>query len=174
MEQHSRENDLQTTLLAPDRPICGHTFPKGRHCRQTVSRLGDRYCVVHERLYRPVVLNPPLEPPNSLDELTNELSSSPGANEVRSFISKVIRLACQNRISMPRATALTFMANSLLNAIRLANYEDRLAAKGDPEELKIDWTGFPRPERDHPQTDERPVQERATYDPSAQEETVTR
>jgi hypothetical protein len=37
------------------------------------------------------------------------------------------------------------MANSLLNAMRLANYEARLLAAENPEELKINWEGIPRP-----------------------------
>jgi hypothetical protein len=51
-----------------------------------------------------------------------------------------------NRISLSRATALTFVANSLLTSFRLRNAEDRIAVK-DPENLRNNWTGVPRPDR---------------------------
>jgi hypothetical protein len=54
---------------------------------------------------------------------------------------------------MQRAATLTFMANSALNAIRLANHEARLAAKSDADEIWIDRSdltctgGEPEPSR---------------------------
>ena len=133
MEQVTIQSNSPASLV-PSLPLCCHIYPKGRRCRRQIGRAGELYCYLHLR-----------QLPDPHSELIHELNGSSGANEVRSFISKVIRLACQNRISMSRATALTFMANSLLNAIRLANHEERLAAKAEPEELKIDWTGIPRP-----------------------------
>ena len=45
------------------------------------------------------------------------------------------------------AKADAVIANSLLNAFRLLNAEDRIAAK-EPGSLKLDWTDLPRPERE--------------------------
>jgi hypothetical protein len=82
------------------------------------------------------------------DELATQIASASQIEDVGAFIATVIKLACQNRISFSRATALTFMANSLFNAMRLANTEARLYAKDNPEELTINWEGVPRPDRE--------------------------
>jgi hypothetical protein len=37
------------------------------------------------------------------------------------------------------------LRSSLLNSLRLLNAEDRIAAK-EPAELRIGWTGVPRPD----------------------------
>jgi hypothetical protein len=66
---------------------------------------------------------------------------------VGTFIARLMKLACQNRITFRRAVSLTYMTNSLINAIRLQRAEDVRAAK-EPGELRIDWTDVPRPERD--------------------------
>src|SRR5258708_10352292 len=80
-------------------------------------------------------------------QLASELGDLFEIHEVSQFLSKMRKLTCQNRISLSRATALTFIANSLLTSFRLLNTEDRIAVK-DPENLRIDWTGVPRPDRD--------------------------
>ncbi len=59
-----------------------------------------------------------------------------------------MKLACQSRITFRRAVSLTYMANSLINAIRLQRAEDVRTAKDDADELRIDWTGVPCPEHD--------------------------
>ena len=58
-----------------------------------------------------------------------------------------MKLACQNRITFRRAVSLTYMANSLINAIRLQRAEDLRATK-EPGELQIDWTDVLRPDYD--------------------------
>jgi len=121
---------------------CSYVFPKGRHCRQAVASRADTYCATHSHYH--AAFNPAHDP---LAELAAELGDAREIEEVRKFIARVIKLACQNRISISRATALTFMANSLLNAIRLALSEERFHAKDDPDELRVDFTGFPRPDR---------------------------
>ena len=59
-----------------------------------------------------------------------------------------MKLAGQGRITFRRAVSLTYMANSLINAIRLQRAEEVRAAK-EPGELRIAWTGVPLPDR-HP------------------------
>jgi hypothetical protein len=46
-----------------------------------------------------------------------------------------------------RAAAPTYIANSLLNSLPLLSAEDRITAK-EPGALNINWTDFPRPERE--------------------------
>jgi hypothetical protein len=86
-------------------------------------------------------------PADSLAEIAAELDDLSEISEVSQFLAKILKLACQNRVSISRATALTFIANSLRNSLRLLNAEDRIAVK-EPAELRIDCTGVPRPERD--------------------------
>lgn len=135
MEQNQLNHATIPEVLDP-LPVCNHIYPKGRHCRQAVASFGHLFCATH------TVRQPAAAPFNDpLGELAGQLGSASEIAEVRSFISRVIRLACQNRISVRRATALTYMANSLLNAIRLANYEAHLASRRENNQpLEIDWT----------------------------------
>jgi hypothetical protein len=56
-----------------------------------------------------------------------------------------MKLACQGRITFCRAVSLSYMANALINAIRLQRADDVHTAK-EAGELRIDWTGVPRPD----------------------------
>ena len=128
-------------------PICTHVFNKGRHCRQAVPKPGDRYCAAHA--HRPTQPAPLADP---LAQLATEMGDASEIADVSRFIAKVLRLACQNRISIRRATALTYIANSLLNSIRLLNAQAHLAATTEPDTLEIDWRGIPRPDREQHRT----------------------
>lgn len=141
------ERIQQSPAYAPEildpLPTCSHIFPKGRHCRHAVANAGDFLCAAHAPAHTISAH------PRPLAELAAEIGSASKISDVGNFIAKVIKLACQNRISFARATGLTYMANSLLNAMRIANYEARLAARDeDSEPPTIDWTGIPRPERE--------------------------
>jgi hypothetical protein len=106
-----------------------------------VVKPGVLFCATHSKQ------NAPTDPADPLAELASELGDLSEIHEVSQFLSKMLKLTRQNRISLSRATALTFIANSLLTSFRLLNTEDRIAVK-DPENLRIDWTGVPRPDRD--------------------------
>jgi hypothetical protein len=123
-------------------PSCTHIFAKGRHCRQAVAKSGDLFCATHAPSHALAT------PPDPLAELASELGEITEIHQISQFLAKVLKLACLNLISISRAAALTYIANSLLNSLRLQNSEQRIAAKEDPEELVIDWTDVPRPERD--------------------------
>jgi hypothetical protein len=64
-----------------------------------------------------------------LAEIAAELGDLSEISEVSQFLAKIVKLACQDRISISRTTALTFIANSLFNSLRLLNAEDRIAAQ---------------------------------------------
>src|SRR5579859_872150 len=133
-----------TTQIVDPLPLCNHTYKHGRQCRQPVASPGAYLCSTHLR--RHARFAPPI--PDPLAELATELGEITEIHQVSQFLAKVLKLACQNLISISRAAALTYIANSLLNSLRLQNSEQRIAAKEDPEELVIDWTDVPRPERD--------------------------
>jgi hypothetical protein len=91
-----------------------------------VAKLGVLFCATHAKQ------NALTDPADPLSELASELGDLSEIHEVSQFLSKILKLACQNRISLSRATARTFIANSLLTSFRLRNAEDRIAVK-DPE-----------------------------------------
>ena len=130
---------------------CNHIYKTGRECRRTVANSGTLVCTTHLRNRAPA--KPPADP---LAELASELGEISEIHQVGAFIARLMKLACQSRITFRRAVSLTYMANSLINAIRLQRAEDVRAAK-DPGELRIDWTDVPRPERDRIQLDQRPL-----------------
>jgi hypothetical protein len=140
MERTHQHSDSPNSL-----PSCTHIFAKGRHCRQAVAKSGDLFCAVHAPSHALAA------PPDPLAELASELGEITEIHQVSQFLAKVLKLACQNVISIGRAAALTYIANSLLNSLRLQNSEERIAAKEDPEKLVVDWTDVPRPERDRAQ-----------------------
>ena len=142
MERNQLQSDSPKSL-----PSCTHIFTKGRHCRQAVANPGDLFCAIHAPSH---VL---AAPPDPLAELSIELGEITEIHQVSRFLSRVLKLACQNLISISRAAALTYIANSLLNSLRLQSSELRIAAKEDPEKLVIDWTDVPRPEYDRVKLD---------------------
>jgi hypothetical protein len=129
-------------LNSDSRPLCGHIYKHGRQCRQPVAKPGEILCSTHLRSH--ALAAPPTD---ALAEIASELGAITEIHEVGAFIAKLMKLACQSRITFRRAVSLTYMANSLINAIRLQRAEDVRAAK-DPGELRIDWTDVPRPEHD--------------------------
>jgi hypothetical protein len=141
--ERSLQPSLSPAEIVNSFPLCTHIYPKGRQCRPSVAHAGDLFCALHIRAH---LASPPADP---LAELASHIGDAAEMDQASDFIAKIIKLACQNRISFARATALTYMANSLLNAMRLANYEARLLAAENPEELKINWEGIPRPDREN-------------------------
>jgi hypothetical protein len=105
---------------------------------QPVASPREHLCSTHIRSHAPA---------DPLAELASELGEISEIHEVSTFIARLMKHACQSRITFRRAVSLTYMANSLINAIRLQRAEDVRAAK-EPGELRIDWTDVPRPERD--------------------------
>ena len=133
-----KRNQQSVELVAT---ICNHTYKSGRRCRDAVRDSGS-FCSTHTRTHARTA-SPIVDP---LVELAAELGDLTEIHELSEFLAKILKLACQNRISISRATALTFIANWLLNSLRLLKAEDRINAKDEP--LEIDWTGIPRPQRE--------------------------
>jgi hypothetical protein len=136
------EHTQHTTQTVDPRTLCNHIYKRGRQCRQPVGKPGEIFCSTHLRSH---ALAAP--PPDPLAELASELGEISEIHEVGTFIAKLMKLACQNRITFRRAVSLTYMANSLINAIRLQRAEDVRTAK-DPQNFVIDWTDVPRPNRE--------------------------
>jgi hypothetical protein len=136
------ERTCHAAEIVDSLPRCIHIFPRSRrHCRQSVAKPGGLLCATHAKQ---LALSAPVDP---LAGIAAELGDLREISEVSQFLAKILKLACQNRISTSRAAALTYIANSLLNSLRLLSAEDRIAAK-ESGPLDIDWTGFPRPERE--------------------------
>jgi len=110
MERTHQSVELVDSLL-----LCTYTVPKSRrHCRQSVAKPGGLLCAT--RAKQLALSAPPADP---LAEIAAGLGDLSEISEVSQFLAKILKLACQNRISISRATALTFIANSLLNSLRL-------------------------------------------------------
>ena len=132
-------------------PLCSHIYKHGRLCRQPVAKPGEILCSTHLRSH--ALAAPPSDP---LAELASELGEISEIHQVGAFIAKLMKLACQSRITFRRAVSLTYMANSLINAIRLQHAEEARAAKDD-DELRIDWTDVPRPASDRINLNQQPL-----------------
>jgi hypothetical protein len=81
---------------------------------------------------------------NPLADLPPELCEFSDISHVTKFLARLLVLLSENRISPRRAAVLSYIANSILSSLRAAQRQ----ADSEPQELQIDWTGIPRPERD--------------------------
>jgi hypothetical protein len=126
----------QSKVVDPLSP-CTHIYKSGRQCRQPVARLGEILCSTHIRSHAMPSPLPRPDPRRARDRTRRSLRNPRGRRLYRQA-----HVACQG-ITFRRAVSLAYMANSLINAIRLQRAEDVRTAK-EPGELRIDWTGVPR------------------------------
>ena len=120
---------------------CGHRFANGARCRLPVRDPDSLFCPRHAKLpqnHR--------EPADLAASLTAGLSEFNSAVPINDFLSLLLLLLSQNRISPRRAAVLAYITNQLLRTLSAMEKE---AENDDPKNIapKIIWD-IPRPERD--------------------------
>ena len=119
-------------------PLCANVSRTGRRCRFRVVQPDSPFCRSHARIHRRSQT-----PANPLADLPPELTQFASIDDVTRFLSRVLTLLAENRISPRRAAVLAYIANSLLSCLRASN----ALRSEDPSEFHYDLTGFPRPDR---------------------------
>jgi hypothetical protein len=119
---------------------CTHFTAGGRRCRLRVLRSG--LCFRHAALQ--VQPAQPVDVDLSADFLI-QLDDLQSADQINQFLAKLLILVVQNRISPRRAAVLTYITNQLLHSLVAIKREM------DSQPVQIDWSGFPRPNRDQPE-----------------------
>jgi hypothetical protein len=99
-----------THSQSPDR--CRHLTVRGRRCRSRAIRSG--FCFRHAALQ--LQSNQPVDTDLSADFLL-QLDDLQSADNINLFLSKLLILVVQNRISSRRAAVLTYITNQLLHSL---------------------------------------------------------
>jgi hypothetical protein len=108
-------------------PRCTHTTPSGRRCRSSASSLESQFCRRHL----------PKEDPAAA--LVRDLQDFRSVSDVTVFLSRLLGVLSRDEISTRRAAVLSYVAISLMHALRSLQREYETAAgtnKFDP----LPWT----------------------------------
>ena len=108
-------------------PRCTHTTPSGRRCRSFTSSLESQFCRRHL----------PKEDPAAA--LVRDLQDFRSVGDVTVFLSRLLGVLSRDEISTRRAAVLSYVAISLMHALRSLQREHETVAgatKFDP----LPWT----------------------------------
>ena len=121
---------------------CTYYFPNGMRCR-LVGFAGQPFCPRHT----PAAAPPPEPTYTSSAEvaaiLTANLDDLSSPEQINTFLSRLLLLLAQDKISARRAAVLTYIASQLLRSVHTMIHEE----KHKPVEIIFD---APRPKRDQP------------------------
>ena len=129
---------------------CTHVFPNGRRCRLYPTIANPNFCPAHAPL--------PANQPNLAEiasTLTVNLDDFTSAAQINDFLSRLLLLLAQDKISTRRAAVLAYITNQLLRTLpAIAKEED-----AKPTQIIFDMPGPDRdkPDQTTPQADSKPV-----------------
>jgi len=116
---------------------CVHFYPNGRRCRLSATNLNSHFCPAHTRLPQ----NLP-DPAEIASTLTANLDDFTSAAQINDFLSRLLLLLAQVKISTRRAAVLAYITNQLLRTLPAIDRE--LNPKQDPNapvEIIVDMPG---------------------------------
>jgi hypothetical protein len=118
---------------------CQHRYAHNKRCRLSITNLDSAFCPIHSKL-------PVYEADSSevAAALTDNLSEFRSAIPINDFLSRVLLLLAQNRISTRKAAVLTFTCSQLLRTLPVIDRE--LNPPDSDKGLNIIFD-IPRPER---------------------------
>jgi hypothetical protein len=118
---------------------CSYRFPNGMRCR-LIGFAGQPFCPKHTQ---PATAPPQPTSAEIASTLTNNLDDFTSAEQINTFLSRLLLLLAKDQISTRRAAVLTYIASQLLRSVRAILAEE----KREPTQIIFDE---PRPERDLP------------------------
>jgi hypothetical protein len=123
---------------------CTHRFANGRRCRLSASNVDSAFCPSHARLPENQI-----EPADTAASLTADLKEFRSAIPINHFLSRLLLLLAEQKISPRRAAVLAYITNQLLRTLPAIDRElNPKAGKDEPEEIIWD---IPGPDRDRVQ-----------------------
>ncbi len=117
---------------------CNHRFPNGMRCR-LIGFGSQPFCPKHTH----AVATPPPDPAEIASTLTADLDDFTSAAQINDFLSRLLLLLAQDKISTRRAAVLAYITNQLLRTLPAIAKEEN----AEPTSFIFD---APRPERDLP------------------------
>jgi hypothetical protein len=127
---------------------CPFRYPNGRRCRLPGSASQSGFCLQHFRLTIPL----PQAPSDFEDlsaDLLPQLSEFDAAVSINQFLSRLLVLVTKGRVTPRRATVMAYITNQILHSHRAIERELQVEEEGPAE---LDFTGWPRNDRRHPET----------------------
>ena len=128
---------------------CSHRFPNGMRCR-LIGFAGQPFCPKHTQ----TVLPPPPNPAEIASTLTANLTDFTSAVQINDFLSRLLLLLAQDKISTRRAAVLAYITNQLLRTLPAIAKEENADGPGMIDDL-------PGPDRDPLQPEQNPAQHAA-------------
>ncbi|MGO9643002.1 MAG: hypothetical protein ACLP1Y_17050 [Candidatus Acidiferrales bacterium] len=121
---------------------CRHRFPGGRRCRLPLSNRSPFFCADHAHLQPPAGALVDLAP-----ELTADVEEFTSASDINEFLSNLLILLSQDRISPRRGAVLAYTCNLLLRTLPAIEHE--VNPKGDEKRRHVEviWD-LPCPDRE--------------------------
>jgi hypothetical protein len=138
-------------------PRCSHRTPAGRHCREQARDSRSGLCPRH--YFRAPAHQPD---PSLAAELLGDLTDFDSAAEVNQFLSRLLRLLAQDRVSPRHAAVMAYTCNLILHTHRAHEIEDKIAANA-PQEIVFDLV---RPKREDFEPEQPPPARAAPAQPS--------
>jgi hypothetical protein len=116
-------------------PRCHHTYANGKRCLLPPPENDSVFCVRHAKL-----------PENQIDSedtasLTAGLTEFTSAWSVNQFLSRLLLLLSQNRISPRRAAVLSYVASQILRTIAAMDREDERELNSQENGLEAFFPG---------------------------------
>jgi hypothetical protein len=139
---------------------CRHLFPGGRRCRLPLAPSSPHYCGAHSYLQPPAGAVVDLAP-----ELTDGVAELNSASQINHFLSRLLVLLSEDRISPRRAAVLAYICNLLLRTLPAIELErhPRRSMDGNVE-IVWDKNIFPEAAKTLPQPFEGAGQTQARHD----------
>lgn len=123
---------------------CNHRFPNGMRCR--LFGFGNQpFCPKHTQLAPP----PSPEPAEIASTLTANLDDFTSAAQINDFLSRLLLLLAQDKISTRRAAVLAYITNQLLRTLPAIAKEEN----AEPTQIIFDMPGPARDEPHPPRSD---------------------
>jgi len=120
---------------------CIYLYPNGRRCRLYSAAANPNFCPAHA----PLPANQP-NPAEIASTLTANLDDFTSAAQINDFLSRLLLLLAQDKISTRRAAVLAYITNQLLRTLPAIAKEEN----AEPTQIIFD---APRPERGLPGLD---------------------
>jgi len=118
---------------------CIFLYPNGRRCRLSATTPNSHFCPAHTRLPQ----NQP-EPAEVASTLTANLDDFTSAAQINNFLSRLLLLLAQDKISTRRAAVLAYITNQLLRTLPAIAKE----VNAEPTQIIFDMPGPDRTEHD--------------------------
>ena len=125
---------------------CIYLYPNGRRCRLNPTGANPSFCPAHA----PLPANHP-DAAEIASTLTVNLDDFTSAAQINDFLSRLLLLLAQDKISTRRAAVLAYITNQLLRTL------PAIAKEENAEHTQIIFD-MPGPERDRPAPQQNPPQ----------------